>query len=65
MIRKIAMAGLLFGAVAGFSSSFGKCRAAREERRSSFEAHIADVCVAAAQRQAAKKIDAAPAEQGR
>lgn len=61
MIRKVAMAALLFGAVAGYSSAFGKCRAAREERRTSFESHIADVCVAAAQRQA-KKTGTDPVE---
>lgn len=46
------MVGLLFGAVAGYASAFGPCRAAREDRRAAFEAHIADVCVAAAERKA-------------
>jgi hypothetical protein len=54
MRRKLLIAVLAFGTVAGFGSGFfslarGGCRN-HHERRAAFERHVADVCVEAANR---------------
>jgi hypothetical protein len=50
MKRRIVMAILAAGAIAGFASGFhGMCRH-REGRRAAFERHVAAVCVDAARR---------------
>lgn len=61
MIRMLLIGALSFGTVAGFASGFahmGHCaRGHHEARRAAFEAHVADLCVQAAER---SQGDAAP-----
>lgn len=53
MRRRILIAVLAFGTVGGFASGFASMRC-HGGRQQTFEEHVADVCVAAAKRQAAR-----------
>ena len=56
MRRKLLLVALGFGAVAGYSSAlFGHHRYHHGSRHAAFERHVAEICVAAAQAQAAER----------
>lgn len=59
--RKIAIALLALGTVAGYASGFASLRHCNSSRRARFEQHVAKVCVDAAKR--AEKGNAAPTDE--
>lgn len=48
MRRKLLIAVLAFGTVAGYASAFRHARGCHYERRQHFERHVAKVCIDAA-----------------